>query len=462
MTVSSVGQRREIAQNEYADTSAQRAEGRSPAERRNVVTDADVSRAFARLDRAFDADIALFARNAKPPAANDGILYIGFNAESQKAELAALGKTGRVRALVETSGPDDVFINGTRYNFHEPGQLEAFVGSLKLDPRTGAAVEAALRAAEPGSREKLAQIATVFAEAESGKPIPSRLVISGHSGGLDVYGGRGSLALSDLQRLARAMPRAAACIEDVHLSACASSGQAGTDDQRGAWQAAFPKLKTMWAYAGTSSMAPAAHLEAWGRATKGPHDSLEVPEHIAGRRVATWSKTDGYRDRIPVAQLRTAQVKADRRFGDFLSGTLSARTTTGRNTDPPADPQSALADYQTYRLLSQKNDVPPSERAVFARKADQLLRIRYYEEGVRSEFAKRHGPAVAAGFRALGLEPPSFDTLSRLRALETIGEFETKLASVRPLPEAAAALAPILRGLRELDRKVIPETDCHH
>jgi len=467
MAVSSVNQRREIAQNQRVEAEGRprRSDGAARAQRSNAVTDADVNRAFARLDRAFDADLTAFAQSARQPASDDGILYIGFNTESEKKEIEALGKTGRVRALVETSGEDDVIIQGTRYRLSDPAQREAFVATLKLDPRTSAAVLAALGAASSGSREKLAQIAVLFAEAENGKPIPSRLVISGHSGGLDVYGGRGSLALVDLQRLARAMPRAAGCIQDLHLSACSTSGQAGTDDQRGAWLAAFPNLKTIWAYAGSSSMAPVAHLEAWGRATKEPHDSVIVPKGLSGQRVATWSKSAGYRDQVPLGQLRAAQTRADTRFGKFLTGSVTARQSPPGRDEPnpaPANPQDALADYQTYRLLSQKNEVPAADRAVFARKADQLLRIRYYEEGVRGGFARRYGPTINAGFAALGLDPCDFGKLSRAAALGKIAEFEAKLASTHPMPTSAAAIAPILRGLRELDRNIIPETDCHH
>jgi hypothetical protein len=265
------------------------------------------------------------------------------------------------------------------------------------------------------------------------------------------------LALADLQRLARAMPRAAAQIEDLHLSACSTSGQASLDDERAAWRTAFPKLKTMWAYAGSSPMAPADHLEAWGSATSRPHDTLPISTRLAAERVAVWSAKGGYHDAVSLPQLRAAQSHADRRFGQFLSGTLTARA-----TGEGAAPQSALADYQTYRVLSQKNELPAAERATFGRRADQLLRIRYYDDGVRSGFAKRHGASVGAGFVALGLAAPDFGKLGRAEALARISEFEARLAAVHPAPAAASAAAAALRGLRELDPFVLPTKDCQH
>lgn len=97
---------------------------------------------------------------------------------------------------------------------------------------------------------------------------------------------------------------------------------------------------------------------------------------------------------------------------------------------------------------------------VFAKRADQLLRIRYYTEGVRAEFAKRHGDAVKDGFAALGLTKPDFATLNRREALTAIAEFEARLQTTTSAPEAAAAVTSLLRGLRDLDPTIIDETHC--
>ena len=122
-----MNQRREVAQNQHVEAQSrpQQPDRATMARGRNAVTDADVNRALSRLDRAFDADLAAFARSARQPASDDGILYIGFNTESEKKEIEALGKTGLVRALVETSGEDDVIIQGTRYRLSAPRTASA-------------------------------------------------------------------------------------------------------------------------------------------------------------------------------------------------------------------------------------------------------------------------------------------------------------------------------------------------
>jgi hypothetical protein len=415
----------------------------APASRSSIERDvpASLGRALARVDVLVAANAAAAATSARPRSAvDDGIVYLGLNGESSAREIGALRQTGNVRVLGDRAA--------AKFDLSIREQRAAFVQSLGLDPRVSQAVADVL-ASSTSSPAVLAEVAAFFAEAERGMPIPSRLVISGHSGGLQIWGERHSITLVDLQRLARAMPRAAERIEDIHFSACSTAGQAGVDHDRAAWQASFPKLKTMWGYAGVAPLAPVRHLQVWARATRGPHDSIVMPEDVASQRVAIWSQKGGYQDRMSLPELRAAQAYADRRFAEVLA----------RGSD---DPQTALADYQTYRMLSQKNQLAPQERAAFAQKADQLLRIRYYDEGVRSEFQRRHGSTVRAGFAALGLRAPDFGSLSRRDALAAIASFEQSLEAAKPAPSTATAALAALRGLRDLDRRTIPETDCHH
>lgn len=204
-------------------------------------------------------------------------------------------------------------------------------------------------------------------------------------------------------------------------------------------------------------MAPAAHLEAWARATKSSHDTLEVPAHLAKQHIATWSVSGGVTDATRLSDLRRAQVGADTRFAKFVAGTITAG-----HEGTLADPQTALHDYETYRVLSQRNDVPREERAAFAQKADQLLRVRYYEEGVRTEFANRHGASVTAVFAAAGMPAPDFAKLSRSEALQKIADLETRLGGAGALSAEATRGLTAVRGLRDLSPEVVRTTDCHH
>lgn len=437
---------------------ASAARGAQPAQR--TITDKDVARAFARLDATWDANLAIAAKNAtaaRPPRDN-GILFIGFNMESEANEAKALGRDGvRVRTLppAETSAT----IAGKKYDLKNDEGIRSLVASLNLDPRQAPEVEEVIRRATLDQRGKTAQLASVFAEAEHGKPIPSRLVISAHSGGVEFYGSNGHLRPDSIRDLARAMPRAGACIEDIHFSACSSSGQASLDGERGEWQRALPNLKTMWGYTGSTgkrSLIP--HLETWARATSSPHDGINLPRSLSHQHIATWSKTAGYRDDISVADLRKQQSVADGRFSTFSSGQ--------RNAEESVD---ALQDYEAYRMLSQRNELPQAERAMFAHKADQMLRLRY-QPSVVSEFSKRYANEIQAGYQAMGLPVPSFDPDARAeaaeparrKALANISAFEVAFARQKDPSGPAKKLSDLLRGLKDLDPKILPESDCHH
>lgn len=417
----------------------------------------DVARTLERLKGVSGTDLALAVQNVSVPPPNRGVLYLGMNPESASTEIGALSRTAKVRALTDAAA-SFVIIAGVRYDLSDPARLaeraRAIVDTLGVDPRTASAVVDVIALAEPGARGKLAQLAAVFADAERGHPIPSRLVISAHCGGTTFFGMSGELAVRDLHRLAMAMPRAARCIEDVHLSACSTSGQAGLSTERAAWLAAFPNLKTLWTYAGSSSLAPTRHLHAWAQMTAGDHDSLWPSKELENERVATWSRQAGYHDDIPIATLRKRQTLADKRFERFLSGELSAdeRALDSQHAD-------ALLDYEAYRVLSQKNELSAAERAPLARRADQLLRIRYYAEGVRTAFAERHDAALRAGLATVGIQA-NFRAMSRREALTTIALFESKVATLQPVPPIAARLLPLLRGFRDLDPHVVPTADC--
>lgn len=406
-----------------------------------------------RIERSYDAGIiAAAARAATGP--NTDILYIGLNTTSADAEKNALAKTGSVRSV--GIGPT---LDGIRYDFStgtpaaNERAIRAFVDNLKVDPSVASRIEEALVGATPSHRTTLAQIALALSTGERGGTVPSRVVISAHSGGSDLYGDVGGFTIDEFRNILSAMPHVKMQIEDLHLSACSTSGQAGLDDERKAWLHALPHLKTIWAYAGSAGKTPVRDLETWGKMTNHAHDTLDVPLELRGHRIAIWSEKSGYRDSVSLTELREDQRTADNRFRGFVTGSRSAFTNAGH--------EDALRDYEAYRVLSQRSDVPAAERAVFAKRADQLLRIRYYFE-VQAAFAKRNIDAVKNGFAAVGMSVPDFAAEGRSKALETIRQFEVRLSTMNPPPAAASVLAPLLRGLRDLEPTVVPESDCRH
>lgn len=403
-----------------------------------------------------DANLRAYAHHASAeartsPKPNDAILYVGMNGASAGVESAALARSGAKVSTVARHDGSTITCGGRRFDLANDAECDAFARSLAsknhLPPTTTTAITKALLANPPGGRDELAGIAKVFAEGEAGKAIPSRIVLSGHSDGKIVYG-NDAITYGAVRALGAAMPKAAAQIEDIHISGCFTNHQV---EDNASWRQAFPNLKSMWGYAGFAPAAPTGHLQTWERTTRGRADG-DPNRGIRG--VATWASHAGVKgsDAIPLARLQELRPEADARFDGFVSGADRVRSAQ--------DPR-AFNDYQTYRSLSLRPEYTSTERAGFAARANALQFVRHYESGVRTEFARAHGATVFAGLRSVGLPGADFSKLTRAEAMATIRAFEHALEDARPVPPAAAKAAPILRDLAELREPGLRRSWCH-
>jgi hypothetical protein len=298
-----------------------------------------------------DGSARLYAQNATrtnvtgaAPTFNDRILYVGMNSAvaggvaQNVREERNLGTFGvETIAHGEDSagvGADHIRVNGHVYDLTTSAGRDGFVATLGLPEAQAKKIAAALAGTSEysGGPDELAAITQVWARAELGGTIPSRLVLSGHSHGLTVYDGSskdGDLSFRSIQMLADAMPRAAAQVEDLMISGCNSGhdidGMPYT--KLSSWHQHFPNLKTAWAYSADEAHSPTeshavSHIAAWRAATAGRtthvdgaatvraeyhrewtayvashEDAASHPEPTAKlpESVAIWSSTDGYR-----------------------------------------------------------------------------------------------------------------------------------------------------------------------
>ena len=408
-----------------------------------------------------DGGLAEFVRNAAAaqPSRKDDVLHIGMNRSAAKNEIAELAPHAQVTALAH--GRDGVVtVAGATYDLKKDDGCEAFAAVLRARGLSSEQADAVMKViGETGTtgKDEIAHLALLWTAGERGEAIPGRIVLSGHSSGDAIWdgGGDGEISFADVQKLARVMPRAAAQIEDIHISACSTGGQAALAENREAWVESFPSLKTLWAYDGSAPHEGKSHLADWARATKGDADRLALTDKRATENVGVWDRVSGYRDGSePLAVMRTKQNGADARFDGWMSG---ARRAAG--SDDPA----LVADYRTYRSLSQRSDLPKAERDAFERKADQLLRLRYFEGAVRRELDRNHGADVAKGFRKLGLPAPRLSSLSFRDALAAIDKFERACAARGDSYDADVAKArEILNDIRSLDAARIQVRWCRH
>lgn len=384
-----------------------------------------------------DADLAAFIGNVldpKPTPKNDEVLYIGINGQSASHEARALEAGGAKIHRVPVSKND-------------VPDVRAFVDALGVPEDVAGRIAAVLEQAKPAEREMLASIASAWAPAERGGICPSRLAISGHSGGgSDVFSFDGELTLKNVRLLAEAMPHAASQIEDVHLSACSTSGN-GAEPRE--WRAAFPNMKSLWCYDGSAPSPASAHLAAWSQMTGGRREP-RLTESLMQASVGLWTKSRGYEEKPrTLAAVRSEGRAAQRHVAAYFDGTRA----------PGHGEHRVVNDYRALRRLSVRQDATPAERAQAKIDADVVLRIRYYAS-VRTQLAKAHGPRIADAYRAIGLPAPDFASLSRKDALAAIASFEATLARHPHPPRAATFAAPVLRGLATLDPDVVLERWC--
>jgi hypothetical protein len=399
------------------------------------------------------------------PSHNDDILVLGMNPHTHD-EAEALQKShpsARVTLIQDTARNDQVRAPGPQggmqvHDLRTEAGIRSFVATLGLPLAQGQQVTAAIARAGEDARDELAQLARVWARAERGGVIPSRLVLSGHSGGVSLWGEgpgfkNGMLSRDDIAGLAAVMPGAAAQVEDLCIAACYNGGETTME----AWRALFPQLKTMWAYDGSAPgtfSGAMAHLARWEKATRDEVQALQ-PDRARGLRkgdnVAVWSRRDGYqtaRVKVSTADLRARQSMGSATFERYFQGDEVVRDTQ----------RGPLREYyNTLQALLGRPELPSAERTGLERSRDQSLRLLFYEN-VATHFQRTHQTSIQRGCAALGLRVPDFSRLGRKQALAFIERFEAELTHRHPRPVEARRLLPLLtEGLRDLQRSHVPD-----
>lgn len=396
---------------------------------------------------------------AKAHKSNDDILMVAMNKDG-KTEAGWHQARGVKVTLVENAARPDTIVTKdksgapTTHDLATSEGARSFAKTLGLPPAQTEKIADAIHGSFENSRDELAQLAQVFAKGERGEGMPSRLVLSGHSGGSTIFGdGNGSLSLESLGKLTAAMPEASKQIEDLHLSACNAGFERHVDQYR----AMFPAVKTIWGYTGSAPgthSGAQAHQGRWEKATRGGTEELRraiADGTRKGENVAAWSKATGYVDGKPPKPLETVRDQVDgsrTQAQAFFSGDATV--------DNPQ--QGPLRDhYNNLQRILGRRDLPAADRPALEREKDATLRQLFYQSNVAPKFQGHYQQRLDAGFGELGLQTPNFAQLPRKEALARIAEFEAKLAS-NPGASAARQLAPYLASLRDLTPAHIPET----
>ncbi|MCG5055940.1 MAG: hypothetical protein KA712_23530 [Myxococcales bacterium] len=379
----------------------------------------------------------------------DDIIHIGLN-EDSKREVEELRRLGnRVYSIQDSRLPDKVRVAGQLVDLDTPEGQEGFARSLHLQTKQADGVVAALRVGRLDTRDEISQLVQLFSRVERGVISVGRIVVSGHHARSNRFWGddNGTLELKDFDAVAKVFPKAASAIEDLHLSACYSA------PEMKAWLSPFPKLLTIWAYAGSapgSVSGACAHLRAWDKATRGDSrwiDRLLVKNTRKGHNVAVWSSAFGYQsatiEAFAVIQERIQAFEST--YQEYFSGQ--------RIVDNPD--QGPLREfYNDLQAALQHADCSPADRKKLEGRVDTTIRIIFYERSIRAKFAAHYRSQISSGYIAIGSPAPDFAVLTRKQALEAIAQFERSVA--RGPGPAAGTLMNILIGLRSLDERIVP------
>lgn len=384
----------------------------------------------------------------------DNILLVGMNVSSthEAKELRLLGN--KVEYIGDSRTDDVVVKRGRTFSLRDDTQLKEFVDLMGLPPRQADEVLKVIKSAGADAKDELANVAWVWAAAENGDPIPKRLIISGHSVGVEFWGeNNGGLDIAIFGKLAKVLPKAARQIEDLHLSACYSS----SEEYIKQWRKIFPGVKTIWAYTDSapgSYSGATKHMALWDNATRG--DKAAIDRLLArgtrkGKNVAVWSQIHGYQA-APQTAFRDLDARvtgAEPLYKDYFSGMKNVVDT---QTGPLRE------YYNDVQAMLQHPDLPSGRMPALEARRDATIRLIYYDKSIKKNFANNKRQLIERGYRALGKPVPDFASLSRKDALTAIQVFERAIAGGAGPLDARNLLPHLTEGLRDLKATHIPSS----
>lgn len=388
------------------------------------------------------------------PKKNDDVLMVGFNKNAQLEADGLRARGNNVTFIGDSkAGQGKITAGGAQHDLNSDAGVDKYVGTLGLPADQTRRVGDVLKGIEPKARDEMGSLAGVWANGEKGGTVPSRLVMSGHSAGSSMWGDdNGSIRYDQLKDLAKAMPKAAAQVEDLHLAACYAGTQQNVDRLR----EAFPKMNTMWGYHGSapgSESGALAHQRRWDAATRGRADTLDrdiAANTRKGENVSTWDDKNGLRNGQPPVPLDTLRQRVTGNEATFQQHFSGEQVQASPATGP-------LRDYynQLQGLIRHPN-LTAAERAPLEERRDQTIRMIYYGQNVAPKFNTEHSAALNRGYEAAGLGPaPNFGTMSRADALRSIRDLDAKVNAGSPA--AAREAQRLLHGLRDLSSSVVPD-----
>ena len=258
-------------------------------------------------------------------------------------------------------------------------------------------------------REQLADLMRWFNKAEKGEIILDRLVLSGHSNGVELWGESEAGAESkpglmllerDLAGIGDVFPKARDQVEDIMFSACFSISAVEIVVK------VFPNLQNAWTYTSFSpsiKQGSAEHVAAFANATEGA-GGLKKSDRRGS--TALWTKKKGYIVGDPsLAAAGPVYSNALRQWRE-IAGPMYG------GTGPDLTSEQLMPAYAAAQQLVAHPGTPADRRDRGKEVVQLLLRLRFWPI-VRTRFGAEYKGKLQPAYDALGMQQPDWSSMTR-------------------------------------------------
>lgn len=378
--------------------------------------------------------------------------FVGLNPGSTK-EAAGLAKASKETVLTSFNDP------AVEKKLQEDPAIGEF---LAKDLGWGAsdlfrilAAFGMLSEADPHLREQLADIMRWMNRAEKGQVILDRLVLSGHSDGVKLWGDAKPDAESapgimiierDLGALGRIFPKAVGQVQDIMFSACFSINAVEIVKK------IFPNLQSVWSYGGYSpsvEQGSLSHILTWDAATEGEKTPTKRDKRGSN---AIWTREKGYIVGDPnKAAAGPLITEASRGLNELVKPYYKGEKEVDRG----------VLD-RFYVVLQQLQAHPGVDKETKDRITTNTipvtLRLRHWKP-IAERFGKQFGGELKPAYDALGISPPNWSSLTRVQLKHHLDAIDQALETHPGASSYKSVIENTLRkGLFKLDSKVIDES----
>jgi hypothetical protein len=291
-------------------------------------------------------------------------------------------------------------------------------------------------------------------QAERGDIILDRLVLSGHSDGVKLWGESeeadeskpGVMIIErDLGMLGTIFPKAVGQVQDIMFSACFSINAVEIVKK------IFPNLQSVWSYGGYSPSAAQGsidHIVTWSISTEGEKTPGKGQRRGSN---AIWTREKGYIVGDPAQAAAGPLVTEASRGGNEWVGPYYR-----------GEKEVDKATLDRFYVVLQQLEAHPGVAAETKKKITThvipiTLRLRHWKP-ISERFGKTFGAELKPAYDALGITPPNWATLTRTGLKAHLDAVDKALAANPGAASYKALIEDKLRkGLFKLDPSVIAE-----